>query len=74
LLRQLESELAAIKAEDDPLASHVFVRGVNIGTSLIRKAETPRDERTAEFQSACELGFRGSFDEWKRLMGAVARW
>jgi len=25
------------------------------------------------FNSACELGFRGSLDEWERLMGAVAR-
>jgi hypothetical protein len=25
------------------------------------------------FDIACELGFRGSLDEWERLMGAVAR-
>ena len=25
------------------------------------------------FDTACELGFRGSLDEWERLMGAVAR-
>jgi hypothetical protein len=25
------------------------------------------------FNTACELGFRGSLDEWNRLMGAVAR-
>jgi hypothetical protein len=25
------------------------------------------------FNSACELGFRGSLDEWERLMEAVAR-
>jgi len=25
------------------------------------------------FNTACELGFRGSLDEWKRLMGAVAK-
>jgi hypothetical protein len=24
------------------------------------------------FDTACELGFRGSLDEWERLMGAVA--
>jgi hypothetical protein len=24
------------------------------------------------FNTACELGFRGSLDEWERLMGAVA--
>jgi len=25
------------------------------------------------FNTACELGFRGSLDEWERLMGAVAK-
>jgi hypothetical protein len=25
------------------------------------------------FNTACELGFRGSLDEWERLMRAVAR-
>jgi len=25
------------------------------------------------FNIACEVGFRGSLDEWKRLMGAVPR-
>jgi hypothetical protein len=25
------------------------------------------------FDADCELGFRGSLDEWERLMGAVAR-
>jgi len=25
------------------------------------------------FDTACELGFRGSLDEWERLMGAVVR-
>jgi hypothetical protein len=25
------------------------------------------------FNTACELGFRGSLDEWNRLVGAVAR-
>jgi hypothetical protein len=27
----------------------------------------------SDFNTACELGFRGSLDEWNRLMGAVAR-
>jgi hypothetical protein len=25
------------------------------------------------FNTACELGFRGSLDEWNRLMGAVPK-
>jgi hypothetical protein len=30
-------------------------------------------ENRLSFNAACELGFRGSLDEWERLMGAVAR-
>ena len=34
-----------------------------------------RREMTARlsFDTACDLGFRGSLDDWERLMGAVAR-
>jgi SMC interacting uncharacterized protein involved in chromosome segregation len=39
-IRDVESELAAMKAEHDPLASHIFVRADLIGTSRIRKAES----------------------------------
>ena len=73
-IREVESELSAMKAEHDPLASHIFLarrhyRNVNDTKS------GKRHEMTAlsSFNTACELGFRGSLDEWNRLMGAVAR-
>jgi hypothetical protein len=70
----VESELAAMKAEHDPLASHIFVsrrqyRNVNDTKSGKRREMTAR----LSFDTACELGFRGSLDEWGRLMGAVAK-
>ena len=73
-IRGVESELAAMKAEHDPLASHIFVsrrhyRNVNDTKSGKRREMTSR----LSFDIACELGFRGSLDEWERLMGAVAR-
>jgi hypothetical protein len=73
-IRDVESELAAMKAEHDPLASHIFVsrrhyRNVNDTKSGKRREVTAR----LSFNTACELGFRGSLDEWNRLMGAVAR-
>jgi septal ring factor EnvC (AmiA/AmiB activator) len=73
-IRDVESELAAMKAEHDPLASHIFVsrrqyRSVNDTKSGKRREMTAR----LSFQTASELGFRGSLDEWERLMGAVAR-
>jgi len=73
-IRDVESELAAMKAEQDPLASHIFVsrryyRNVNDTKSGKRREMMAR----LSFNTACELGFRGSLDEWQRLMGAVAR-
>ena len=73
-IRNVESELAAMKAEHDPLASHIFVsrrhfRNVNDTKSGKRREMTAR----LSFDTACELGFRGSLDEWERLVGAVAR-
>ena len=73
-IRDVESELAAMKAEHDPLASHIFVsrrsyRNAN-DTKSGKRREMPARLR---FNTACELGFRGSLDEWKRPMGAVAR-
>ena len=74
VIRDVESELAAMKAEHDPLASHIFIsrrsyRNVNDTKSGNRREMTAR----LSFDTACELGFRGSLDEWERLMGAVAR-
>jgi hypothetical protein len=73
-IRDVESELAAMKAEHDPLASHIFIsrrsyRNVNDTKSGKRGEMIAR----LSFNTACELGFRGSLDEWNRLMGAVAR-
>jgi hypothetical protein len=73
-IRDVESELGAMKAEHDPLASHIFVsrryyRNVNDTKSGKRREMIAR----LSFNTACELGFRGSLDEWERLMGAVAR-
>ena len=73
-IRDVEAELTALKAEHDPLASHIFVsrrhyRNVNDIKSGKRREMMAR----ISFNTACELGFRGGLDEWKRLMGAVAR-
>ncbi|PYL64821.1 MAG: hypothetical protein DMF20_09870 [Verrucomicrobia bacterium] len=73
-IRDVEAELTALKAEHDPLASHIFVsrrhyRNVNDTKSGKRREMMAR----ISFNTACELGFRGGLDEWKGLMGAVAR-
>jgi hypothetical protein len=39
---------------------------------MIQKVEKRRGMTARlSFNTACELGFRGSLDEWERLMGAV---
>jgi hypothetical protein len=71
-IRDVETELAAMKAQHDPLASHIFIsrrqyRNVNDTKGGKRREMNAR----LSFNTACELGFRGSLDEWERLMGAV---
>jgi hypothetical protein len=73
-MRDVESELAAMKSEHDPLASHIFVarrhyRNLNDTKSGKRRETIAR----LSFNTACDLGFRGTLDEWERLMEAVAR-
>jgi hypothetical protein len=73
-IREVENELATMKADHDPLASHIFVsrryyRNANDTKSGKRREINAR----LSFNTACELGFRGSLDEWERLMGAVAK-
>jgi len=72
-IRDVESELAAMKAEHDPLASHIFTSRCRYRNAKDTKGGK-RHEMNARlsFNTACELGFRGSLDEWERLLGAVA--
>ena len=73
-IREVENEVAAMKADHDPLASHIFVSRRNYRNANDTKSGKRRDTNARlSFNTACELGFRGSLDEWERLMGAVAR-
>ena len=52
-ISDVETELAAMKAEHDPLASHIFISRRhyrNANDTKSRKA--PRDERMAEFRQS----------------------
>ena len=73
-ISDVESELAAMKAEQDPLASHIYISRRNYRNVSDTKSGKRREVMARlSFQTACEVGFRGSLDEWERLMGAVAR-
>jgi hypothetical protein len=73
-MRDVESELAAMKAEHDPLASHIYVSRRQYRNMQDTKSGKRRETMARlSFDTACELGFRGTLDEWERLIGAVAR-
>jgi hypothetical protein len=73
-IREVEAVVETIRAEHDPLASHIFIsrrhyRNVNDTKGGKRREMNAR----LSFNAACELGFRGTLGEWVRLMGAVSR-
>jgi len=50
-IRDVESDLAAMKAEHDPLASHIFISRRNYRNANDTKSGKRREmDRTAEFQ------------------------
>jgi len=71
---EAQEALEEAQAEPDPLATHVFVSR----RQLRHLPDTKSGKRSEmairlSWQTACELGFRGTLGEWERLMGATAR-
>jgi hypothetical protein len=73
-LRETEAALEELRADSDPLAVHIFVARRQYRNVPDTKGGK-RSEIAARlsFQTACELGYRGSLAEWERLMGAKAK-
>src|SRR5438046_9601433 len=73
-ISEVEAVVKTMRAEHDPLASHIFVSRRHYQNLSDTKSGKRRDMNARlSFDTACELGFRGSLDEWERLMGAVAK-
>ena len=73
-IREVENELAAMKVDHNPLASHIFVSRRHYRNANDTKGGKRREiNARLSFNVACELGFRGSLDEWERLMGSVTK-
>jgi hypothetical protein len=78
-LRNLAAAILAVEvlmeemhAEKDPLAVHIFVSRRNYRNVHDMKGGKRREVAARlSYNEACALGFRGSFDEWERLMGAT---
>jgi hypothetical protein len=73
-IREVEAVVEIMRAEHDPLASHIFISRRQYPNANDTKGGKRREMNARlSFNTACELGFRGSLDESERLMGAVAR-
>lgn len=70
----VQHAVAAMKTEHDPLALHIFLSRREYRSANDTKSGKRSEVRARlSYSAACELGFRGSLDEWERLMGAAAR-
>lgn len=73
-IRETEAVVDAMRAEHDPLAVHIFLSRRQYRNLPDTKSGARRETGARlSWQTACDLGFRGSLGEWERLMGAVAR-
>ncbi len=73
-IQEAEAALEEMRAESDPLAVHVFVSRREYRNMPDTKSGK-RHETAARmsWQTACELGFRGTLGEWERLLDAVPK-
>jgi hypothetical protein len=73
-IREVEAVVETVRAEQDPLASHIFISRRHYRNIADTKGGKRREMNARlSFNTACELGFQGSLDEWDRLMGAAAK-
>ena len=73
-IREVEAVVETMRGDHDPLAAHIFIsRRYYRNIADTKGGKRRKINARLSFDTACELGFRGSLDEWERLMGAVAR-
>ncbi len=57
-IREVENEVAALRADHDPLASHIFVsRRQYRNVHATKSGKRPEVNARLSFNTACELGF-----------------
>src|SRR5947209_2837063 len=70
-LVEVEAILAEIRAHPDPLARHIFVARHDYRQAPDTKSGKRRETMARlSFNTAVDLGFRGSLAEWQRLLEA----
>jgi len=71
---EVNAAIEEMQREHDPLASHIFVSRRNYQNMHDTKSGKRSDTAARlSWQSACDLGFRGTLGEWERLMGATSK-
>ncbi len=68
----VEQTLDEMREESDPLAVHIFISRRRYRRTTDSKGGK-RHQQAVEstYYPACDLGFRGSFDEWRKLLGGT---
>ena len=67
---EVENELAAMRADHDPLVSHIFVSRRHYRNAHDTKGGKRREVAARlSYNGACPFGFRGSFGEWEPADG-----
>jgi hypothetical protein len=67
-IHEVEAIVEMMETEHDPLASHIFISHRQYRNANDTKGGKRREMNARlSFNTACELGFRGSLDEWVRL-------
>jgi hypothetical protein len=73
-IQETESVLKSMRAEHDPLAVHIFISRRQYRNMPDTKSGSRREVAARlSWQTARELGFRGSLSEWERLLGAASK-
>ena len=73
-IKEVEAVVEEMHSEKDPLAVHIVVSHRNYRNVHDTKSGKRRDTAARlSWQSACELGFRGTFGEWERLPWASSK-
>jgi hypothetical protein len=63
-IREVEAVIETMRTEHDPLVSHIFITRRNYRNVNDTKGGKRREMNARlSFNTACELGFRGSLDE-----------
>ena len=69
-IRDVEAELAEVEAEQDPLASHIFIsRRHYCDANDTKGGKALRDKRSVELQRSLRAGFSGKFGRMAAVDG-----